>query len=336
MERYRSEISRMLFDHKYPPASWVYTRYTRHKHSDLSDKSGLMGEDIADAVLQLKDEQALILPEKTYFGGKPYKSKKSGTIVPLDTSPRFRKLGPSIDIVKSGITIKEIKEKKPTPRKAFREALSDPETRGNMKNGLYRGFGYWSPRARRHNIIWFDVPAEGQAYFSILKDKFGTEFQSADAYQSVPSFGQIDGVRFQGIRVLPVTKGEGEYFVEWLEENVTCTCKDSFFMGAKSKKKEVGEFQNVYKYANPEQVVCRHNWAQRLLAEEDGQKPGNTPLLVKWPRATGFMDPWEKIKTQVYIKDGTGLRRPLKSEVGIFCQYVLGTLEPEEAFDMTE
>ncbi len=333
MERYRGELSRTLFDHEYPPVSWVGDRYKRVDKS----KYDLTADEIADAILNLRaSREALVLPEKTYFGGRPYKPRKSGMYVPLDTSQHFRKFGPSIEIVKSGITIKEVKDRKLTPRKALKYALSDPETRENMKTRMYRGFGYWSPRARRHNIIWLDVPAEGQAYFSILKGEFETEFQSADAYQVVPSFGQIDGVRSQGIRVLPVTKRNGEYFVEWLEENATCTCKDSFFMGAKSKKKERGEYQNVYKYANPEQVVCRHNWAQRLLAEEDGQEPRNKKLLVKWPRATGFMDPWKKIKTQVYIKHGTRIRRPLKSEVGILCQYVLTSLKPEEAFDLTE
>ena len=330
--KYGGEFSRTLFDHEYPPVSWVGKKYVPIDRSDYK----MTGPEIADSILNLRDNKAaLILPDRMYYGGKPYKPKKSGISVPLDTSPRFRKFGPTVDIVKTGTTIKGIKEAKLTPRKAFRQALNDPETRESMMAGMYRGFGYWSPRSKRHNVIWFDVPAEGSAYLSLKKAGFSSEYQFADAYQTVPSHAQIDGVRFQGMRVLPVTQRDGWFYVEWLEEAATCACKDSFFMGAGSKKKQDAMFENVYKYANPEQMVCRHNWAQRMLAEEEGEG-GEKPLLVKWPRATGFMNPWKKAKTQVYIKDGSSLRRPMKSEVGVFCQYILATLNPEEAFDLSD
>ena len=332
MKRYRGTASLNLFDHRYPPVSWAKEHYT------FLDKSGcnLTGSDIADMILELKHNTALVLPDRNYYGGQPYKHRDTGTIIPLDTPARFRKFGPQIDLVKSGTTIGETKERKTTPRKAFRQ-LGEEGTRETLRSDMYRGLGFWSPRARRHNIIWFDVLAEGQAYLDFFQNEFKTRYQFADAYHYIPSFKQTGGTRITQLKVLPVTERNGEYFVEWLEEHAQCNCADVFFMGSKSKKKTGDRFEGFHKYANPEQEICRHNWAQRILAEREAEKNPERPRpLVKWPKATGFMEPWRKAKMQVYIREGSGLRRPLKAEVGIFCQYMLGTLTPDEAFDLSE
>ena len=335
MERYRGEFSRMLFDHSYPTISWAREHYK--DVVDLSNREGLTGTDIGDAIANLKENrQMLVLPEGVYYGGAPYRHKKRGLTIPLYNSARFRKFGPEINMTKRDITISEIKEKELSPRKLFKETLNSPEVREKLKTGIYRGLGYWSPRSGRHNIIWFDVPAEGQAFLNMFRREFRTEYQFADALQHIPSYSQIKGVRAIDLSVLPVTEFDGEFYVEALETFAPKDCKDSFFMRSAGKKKIADEFEGLYKYRNPEQAICKHGWSQRLYAECQGDMPGGKPLLVKQPRATGFMSYWKKSKTQAFIKHGSSLRRPLKSEVGDFCQAGYGTLTPEEAFDLSE
>jgi len=332
--KYRSQFSLDLFDHMYPSVGRAKEKYT---FIDKSEYKGLTRNDIADAVLNLKHNEALIIPAGMYWGNETFRHKKSGTEIPIDSPARFRKFGPQIDIVKSDVTIREIKDKKLTPRNVFKQVLSDSETREKLKNGNYRGIGFWSPRSRRHNIIWFDVLAEGQKYLDTFNKEFGTGYQFADAYQYVPSFQQIEGVRTTPLKVLPVTERDGEFYVEWLEEYAQCSCADAFFMGARGKKKIDHKFEGIYKYMNPEQIICRHNWAQRILAEKEPEKnPDAKPLLVKLPKATGFLEPWRKTKMQVYIRYEKGLRRPYKAEITAGCGNFLGILEPDYAFDLSE
>jgi hypothetical protein len=335
MKKYRSQLSLDRFDHGHPTVSRAKETYKDFK--DMTIYEGLTRSEIAESVLNLKENNGLIIPAGTYWGNEKFRHRKTGSEIEINSPARFRKFGPEIDIVSSGMTIKEIKDSRLTPRKAFLKALSDPSVRENLLNCSYRGIGFWSPRARRHNIIWFDVLAEGQAYLDFFKNEFETIFQFADAYQDVPSFKQIEGVRTTLLKVLPVTERNGEYFIEWLEEFAQCSCADAFFMGAKSRKKTKDESEGIFKYINPEQIVCRHNWAQRQLAEKEAESnPNMKPLLVRWPRATGLMEPWRKAKTHVFVSDEGGLRRPYKAELGPMMGNILGTMNPHYAFDLSE
>jgi len=334
MSPYRSQLAMDLFDHSHPSVSRAKEKYD---FKDRSEDEGLTRNNVADAILNLREHEALIIPAGMYWGNETFKHRQTGYEIQINNPHRFRKFGSEINMTKSDATIKEIKETKLTPRKAFRQTLRDSGVREKLKNGAYRGLGYWSPRADRHNIIPFDAPTEGKAYLNFLSNEFVTDYQFADAYQQVPSFDQIKGVRTSKIKVLPVTGRSSEYLVEWLEENAECNCAYSFFMETRSKKKIGSKFEGIYKYKNPEQVICRHNWTQRILAEKEAERnPNAKPLLVKWPEATGLMEPWRKTKMQVYVWDKSGLRRPYKAEIVAITGNILGILEPDYAFDLSE
>jgi len=325
----RTKLHYELFDHRHPTAKQIQERY---KPRDLSEMAGLTRADIADAILHLTPGHYLILPELGWENDV-YSNPFRRFSVPLDTPARFRKFAPEIDVVKSGITLKKIRERQLTPRSAFR-ALEQPEVREKLRKGNYRGVGWWSPRSRRHNILWFDVLAEGQEYARMFEDDFDTEYLFADAYQHVPSFSREDRVYITPLKVLPVTPGQA--CIEWLETFAQCGCEDSFYMGAKTKKKADDAYEALYKYVNPEQIICRHNWAQRKLVEK-ASREGRTPLrlLLEWPNATGLLNYWLTLKTKTLIR-GRRLRRPLKTEINILCGNGIGYAGVSYMLDLSE
>jgi len=326
----RTTLEHELFDHRYPLVSTIREKYK--EAVDLTRYENLSRENIADAVLTLKGNQYLILPEINYFS--TYVDKKRGLVIKINTPQKFRKFGEQIDIVKSDITIREIKEQKLTLRKAFKN-LDNPENREKLKNGSYRGIGWWSPRSRRHNILWFDVPVEGQKYLDFFRNEFKTEYLYADAYQEIPSFSRLDRSYITQLNVLPVTEKNNEYCVESLETFAKCSCEDAFYMGIKSHLRD--ETEAIYKYINPEQIICKHNWAQRILAEELSQKNEKAKkILTKIPKATGLINPWFVLKTRTIVLEEGGARRPLKTEIGILCGNIIGYLGASNTFDLEE
>jgi hypothetical protein len=333
MRSERAQMELDHFDHRHPSPKRIKESYTRFV--DLRDKNGLIWDDISDAVSGLKPGYGLWLPEGDCWDrAAVYRDRKTGVEVPLDTPQRFRKFGPQIDVVKSGTTLRRIREERITLRSAFREVLGDPAVREAMRERSFRGIGFWSPRSRRHNIVWFDVPVEGQRYAEMFGDEFQTGYLFADAYQSTPSFSRLDRSYITPLRVLPVTEMDGTYYIEGLETVAVCGCEDAFHTGSGGKKKVHDDFEAVFKYANPEQVICRHNWAQRGIAEKlSREQEGAKQILVQQPRATGLVNPWYNLKTRTLIGKG---RRPLKAEIGVYLGHVIGYMGPEESFDLSE
>ena len=336
--RERNQALKDLFDHKHPEVTALTDRY-RGRTVDYSDERGMTGRDIADAILSCPPSKLLILPDRDYWDrGLAYRHRQTGIEILYDTPARFRKFADSVDIVKSNARLRDIREQQLTPREAFMELGTD-ENRERLLAGNVRGIGWWSPRARRHNIVWFDVPAEGQKYGEFLKKEFSVDYLFSDAYMEVPSFSNIDEGYITPLRVLPVTARGGECFIEWLETIAQCDCKDAFFMGASSKKYEArhDEFEALYRYTNPEQAVCRHNWAQRRLVYRASRERGEKPLQFDLPGARGLLGFWHVAKTRTLIRKGKkGHRRPLKTEIGIWCGHAIGYAGPEAMFDLSE
>lgn len=335
----RSQMLKELFDHKHPEITALRERYG-DRVADYSEERGMSGSDIADAIFSCPPGRMLILPDQNYWDkSKPFKYKETGEDIPYSTPGRFRKFADCVDITRSKTTLSEIRERRLTPRTAFRE-LGTEENKRKLLAGNIRGIGWWSPRARRHNVVWFDVPAEGQKYGEFLEKEFGIDYLFADAYMQVPSFSDVDEGYITPLRVLPVTVRNGWFFVEWLETVAQCDCKDAFFMGAGSKKlrqPERDRFEAYFRYANPEQAICRHNWAQRRLVYRASRQKGDLPLQVDLPGAKGLLGFWHTAKTRTLIRDGKkGHRRPLKTEIGIWCGHAIGYAGPEAMFDLSE
>jgi hypothetical protein len=340
--RHRSKLAREWFDPYYPSPRIINEKY-KGRIVDLTGKKGITRENVLYAIVTLKSNQALIIPDLNYYDiGSTYEDRKRSLSVPINSASRFRKFGKQIDLVKSNTRIRDIKEQGLTMREAFKEIFSNKEIKKMLVNENYRGIGYWSPRSRRHNIIWFYVPAEGLIYARMFKDEFDTSYLYADAYQESPSYSRLDRTYISPLRVLPVTEEDNEYCVECWETVTWCGCEDAFYMGmSKSKKKREFKldelkpdmFEAVYKYINPEQAICKHNYAQRLIAEEESIKSSKAKnILAKMPKATGLIRHMYAMNSRVLISG----RRPLKAELTSIGGGLHGYCNIEELYDLSE
>ena len=316
---------------------------------DLSDKYGLTNEDVFDAIMDASYKDiGIIIPEfvkkrrrnsqpRPYFWDRTQTKTMNGKVVPLDTATRFMKFGPAIDLTRASTTQKEILEYELTPRKAFRD-LDESKNKRRLKNGAFRGIGWWDPKRKKHKLLPFEVPVEGEEFYKRFADEMVFKNLRSDALIEVPSISRYMKKDYTVImRVLPVT--EGKYYHEWLMTDVIDGCEGRFFSSGSGKKYENGEFIDIYKYASPEDAYCRHSWGALLAAEEKSRiKPGALTFRVSYPRTKEeYRESWKtlNLKTIVRLHNGRE-RRPNKTEARIQLGRNMGFLGAEGAFDLSE
>ncbi len=330
------------FDPNIPTVAEIGRNYTG-KLIDLTTYRGLTHENVADAVIQASRRgKGLVIPEGPgvyQFWDRNAVASVKGKKIPLNTALRFMKFGPSIDITKRRTSATALREEKLTPRKLFREVLGSPENRKKMLYGSYRGIGWWDPKAKKHRLLPFDVPAEGEKFRDFYGNGMEFSYQHADAYVTVPSLSRGDERSYIiTLRVLPITADDDCFYHEWAMTDSPCGCEDRFFRGAAGQAKVDEEFRNVYKYAIPEEPFCRHGWGSLIETQDRGNKiPNAESFLVKFPTVKGLMGPWYVLSTATIIKPVKGsARRPLKTEVRIQLGRTIGHAGPEYMFDLIE
>jgi hypothetical protein len=337
-----SGLMAVYFRSDKPGIKWIREKYG-DKFVDLNGYANLSNKDIATAALEACEyDKGLIIPGDYEFWNKSMIFKRPFLLtgeVELNTPQRFKKFGSEINLFGSNMTKKRMKEGRLTPRKLFSEKFSDPAIKEKLLNGAYRGYGHWNFSENTHVLTPFDVPAEGQKYRDLLWELMEVVYQFLDCYIKVPSTSRPDRKYEIVIRVLPVTEKDDEYFVEWTKTVAEHVCEDRAFKSMKSKMKAHEEFEGIFKFANPEIFEDRHTYGARIIAEDMSYAdPELKKVLVKHPRATGIIKPWYVLKAGTIIGTKSAGRRPLKTEIGIACGWIMGHPETniEELYDLEE
>ncbi len=321
---------------------------------DLSSYNGLTNKDVCEALQSAADlgTTGIIIPDYrisgtgelygngTYFWDKGGKFKVKGNELDARYRLRFMRFGDHIDLTKSNTTLRQIRDGGYTPRKLFKDVLGDGENRVKLLEGSYRGIGWWDPKSRKHKLLPFDVPVEGEEFMRMFGGEMRFKHQRADAKVTVPSVSR----KYEGhegymviIRVLPVTAENGAFHHEWLMTEVVDGCEDRFYRAISGKAYQEGEMKDVYRYAKPEDALCRHGWGSLLKAEERSVKAGK-PFLLSYPRVKDAQrNVYRTLNLSTIVKGiNGGERRPTKTEAGIQMGRHLGFVGPEEFFDLIE
>lgn len=337
-----SDLMAIYFKPNAPSITWIRRKYG-DKFIDLNVYEKVSNKDIATAAMEAGEyNKGLIIPSDYPFWNKSMIFKRPFLLtgeIELNTPQRFKKFGSEINLFSSSMTKKRMKEERLTPRKLFGEKFSDPAIKEKLLNGAHRGYGYWNFSKNTHVIIPFDVLAEGQKYRDLLWEFMEVKYQFSDCYIKVPSTSRPDRKYEIIIRVLPVTEADNEYFVEWTKTEAEHVCEDRAFKSMKSKTKAHEEFESIFKFANPEIFEDRHTYGARIIAEDMSYAdPELKKVLVKHPRATGIIKPWYVLKAGTIIGTKSAGRRPLKTEIGIACGWIMGHPETniEELYDLEE
>ncbi|MBN1897089.1 MAG: hypothetical protein JW789_05230 [Candidatus Aenigmarchaeota archaeon] len=316
---------------------------------DLYDKKGIINDDVCDAILEASHKDASVIipehvesrysgaPSRPYFWNRSEIRKIDGQKVPMDTALRFMKFGPQIDLTLKSTTLRDIKDYNLTPRNAFRE-LDVEKKREALKKGSYRGIGWWDPKRKKHKLLPFEVPVEGEAFNERFSDEMIFEKLRSDAMVKVPSISRYMKKDYVVImRVLPVT--DGKYIHEWLMTDVFDGCEGRFYNESGGKKFDGAGFVDLYKYASPEDVYCRHCWGALLAAEEKSHRDADVPpFRLSYPRVTeDLRDAWKTLNMKTIVKSPGGReRRPQKTEARIQLGRIIGFLGANGSFDLTE
>ncbi len=301
---------------------------------DLTAYDGLTNKDVADAIMRAGG-RGLIIPDepgKYQIWDRSDVVKARGMELPLDTALRFKRYGPEIDLTKSSTTQREIRERHLTPRKAFRERLSDPGVRDALLEGSCRGLGWWDPRTKTHNIASFDVFPEAHFFERFYEDEIEFKYLFSDGYVCTPSVSGEPEYRVT-LRVFPNTD---DFLIEWLMTQANCECLDQFHRGSRGKG-HADKYENIFKYSKPERVWCKHTLGALNKAEKLSHKWDNVPdFRVSYPSPTGIINPFYTLKTKTIIMSGGKARRPLKTENSILLGKVTGLEGPERMFNLSE
>ncbi len=326
-----------FFDPDLPRVSKIREKYGR-RFIDLNQYGGLTHSNIVDAILKAGTSgKALYIPREYAIWERDRVFRKGGRSITINSSLRFKKYGPEVNVTKSTTSVRKIKEQALTPRKAFRQKLEDSDVMDDLLEGSYRGVGWWDPKKRTHRITPFDVFAEAHKFKDFYGEEMEVGFQHADCYVTVPSLSRPRRKYIIEVRVLPVTEKNDDYLFEWLMTESTCGCEDHFFKGAQSRLKQDSEAKTFFKYANPEHTHCRHFWGVlEKITERSYQDSKALPFRVKFPTVKGLLSPWHALKTRTLIGNEKRARRPTKADIGILCGKVIGYEGPEKMFDLTE
>lgn len=316
------------FDRSKPTITKIFEEYGGNIR-DLGTYNGLKCGQVAEALLEAgRDGRAVVVPAEYAGWDRDSVFRKNGMEVPLDTSGRFMRYGPEVNIVPCGVSITEIKQNGLTPQKAMKEKLGSAGTRADLVEGAYRGFGWWNPRNRSHRIVPFDAPVEGRLFSELFGGEMAVKYQKADCYITVPSISRPDRKYEMNIRVLPVTAKNQDFLMEWLMTEADCMCEDSVFREIKGRMRG----DTVFKYVNPEMAYCRHvlGALERARTQADAK-----PILAWLPQPTGLMNAWNTIKNKTVISYGdnhTKHRKPTRAETNILLGKMTGYAGPGEMF----
>lgn len=338
------------FDSNAPTVSTIRERYGP-RFKDMSVYKGLTHNDICEALFDVGHgkygRSGFIVPEvMDVVDGKPVYTfwDMSDTVrinkedIPLDAR-RFMKFAPEIDLFKRSITLREMKEKRMTPRKLFREVLGSKETREKLLKGAYRGIGWWDPKTKVHKLLPFIVLPEGHRYASDYKSRIDFSYQYSDAYVIAPSISEdyIDKYIVDS-KVLPVTKEGDAYLYEWAMTTVPAPTKGGFIGSAGGRKKIDDKYRSFYKYANAEQRITTQGMGVlELLQERSKKDPEIDTFLIDYPIATGIMSPWHTLSVKTIVKGiKGGEKRPLKTQINKYLGTVIGYAGPESMVDLSE
>lgn len=320
---------------------------------DLTRYDNLTNADVCEALLDagLKGS-GLIIPDYLITDGNPHDAGKyfwdrgdnfrvRGKDMPGNYALRFMRFAPHADLTRRRTTLREIKEGRYTPRKLFREVLGNEETRQELLNGSYRGIGWWDPKTKKHRILPFEVPVEGEEFARLFGDEMKFEHQRSDAVMTVPSISRYLNRLYQvKLRVLPVTSDGDAFLHEWLMTEATDGCEDRFYRETAGKVSEGGSMKDIYRYASPEDAYCRHGWGALLKAEErsHGTAPNVVPFKVVYPRVREPLNyAWKALNNGTIVKGVRGgERRPIKTDARIQLGRVIGYLGAEQSFYLDE
>lgn len=330
------------FSPDHPPVADIRRRYI-DRHFDLTKYDGITHENVADAIMNASNKgYGVVIPEGrgTYqFWDRDKVVSVQGEKIQLNSALRFMKFGHSMDLTKRRTSARVLREEKLTPKKLFKQVLGSEENRKKLLKGSYRGIGWYDPKSKTHRLLPFDVPAEGEKFRDFHRKQMQFSYQQADAYVTVPSLGK-EGVDDYVItlKVLPITRENDAHYHEWPMTNSPCGCKDRFFRGAAGQLRADSKIQNLYKYAIPEEPLCRHGYGALQEAQKRGKRLKNAPsFLTEFPTVKGLMGPWYVLSTATIIEPIQGRsRRPLKTEIRIQLGRLIGYMGPEYMFDLKE
>ena len=333
-----------FFDDGFPRVTEIRARYG-DRCLDLNAYHSFTHADVVDAICTVgsgsrKYGYLIIPPDYQFWDQSAVFRKSHGSRrieVPLTTATRFRRYGDDVNLTRSGTTVSELKEGEITPRKALAVQLASEDVKEGLRNGRYKGFGWWDARKPTHRpVSWSALPV-GQKFYDQYGKRMNIEYQYKDCRITVPSWSRNIATPSWGwnpnryiftLRVLPVTERDREYFTEWTMTEGSCGCEDVSYRGARGRIMEDREIQDVFKYANPESPMCWHFIGAYRAAAEASRRTDNIPtFLVDFPEATGLLGPWYALKTKTIVGTQSRARRPLITEIDAELGRVVGHMD---------
>ncbi len=323
-----ANLYRKWFDITYPPVGQIRAEYNEKKLEE-----GISGKNLADAVLTLGENEYLVIHDGDFWDKtiefNKYK-RDYGTVI-LDTSEKWKKFGPELNLNRSSITIRDSKKYKFVPERKMGE-LYDENDKKVMLFGYqdlkwdpekdYRGVGWYGATTKAHHIVLFDAFVEGQLFADLCEGRITPLYDKSDIYVEVKSLSREKEYPIKMITT-PTSLNDDWFYTEWQDiKGSGCTCPDAAFREMGRRYKRMESWEKLHKYTKGEFVMCRHWVGTYIKQRRDSRKFGNVEeggvILVDifpFPKDIMFKA-YDALKNRSVKLTAKGHKRLTKGDIG--------------------
>lgn len=290
-----------FFDYQKPTLSEILRRY---KIVDLNEYPKITNENILYAIITLRPNQAIVLPEN--YGRRLLEVPNQD----LDKySPKTRHLvhwryAPDVRLNSTEMSLEEATKQKFTLSSAIRNAEWD-------SNIPHRGFGVVDVRTHEYTLWPFLYLIEGikmrDLSPQLIRRQTSTGF---DVVGTVPS---LEEEKYHTVTLKNVPYLSSEPYVLGTQLHCVCDCEWGHY-GARRV--------DTRRYVGGERMMCRHGIAlYKHLINENG-------VLDFLPQLTGIMNLWYTLKQRTIIDD----QRPTKTRMNVLLGMIIAYMTTQKAF----